>query len=217
MEAELRFHNIPDWVIGLLWLSLGLISLSKIAYPQRHLSFSNLINHNKYVFVYNKKQAFLHPFQWLWGFFAMINCSLFIFFFAPILFENAAINGLNYWHYFALIGVFVVVKPILQNIHGWLFGNKKLLNEIIFKKNSFFNYCSMILFTANILFAFVPLNAKFLFYSSLFLCIIVTLIGWILILRNYQKYILHNVFYFILYLCALEIAPFLIIVSIFNT
>jgi len=117
----------------------------------------------------------------------------------------------------SLVSGFVVIKAILQNIHGWLFGNKKLLNEIVFKKNSFFNYGSMVLFTANILYAFIPFNAKLLFYSSLFLFVSITLIGWILILRNYQKYILHNVFYFILYLCALEIAPFLIIASIFNT
>ena len=217
MELELRFQHIPDWTIGLLLLSLVLICLSKIAYPQRHLSFSNLINHNKYVFVYNKKQTFLHPFQWLWGLFAIINCSLFILFFAPIWLKSATTTDLNYRSYFTVVSVFVVIKPILQNVHGWLFGNKKLLHEIIFKKNSFFNYGSMILFTANILFAFIPLNAKFLFYSSLFLFITVTLIGWILILRNYQKYILQNVFYFILYLCALEIAPFLIIASIFNT
>jgi hypothetical protein len=217
MELELRFQHIPDWTIGLLFLSLVLMSLSKIVYPQRHLSFSNLISHNKFVFVYNKKQAFIHPFQWCWGLFAVINCSLFLFFFVPIFLENSSVININYLTCFSLVSGFVVIKAILQNIHGWLFGNKKLLNEIVFKKNSFFNYGSMVLFTANILYAFIPFNAKLLFYSSLFLFVSITLIGWILILRNYQKYILHNVFYFILYLCALEIAPFLIIASIFNT
>ncbi len=217
MELELRFQHIPDWTIGLLFLSLVLMSLSKIVYPQRHLSFSNLISHNKFVFVYNKKQAFIHPFQWFWGLFAVINCSLFLFFFVPIFLENSSVININYLTCFSLVSGFVVIKAILQNIHGWLFGNKKLLNEIVFKKNSFFNYGSMVLFTANILYAFISFNAKLLFYSSLFLFVSITLIGWILILRNYQKYILHNVFYFILYLCALEIAPFLIIASIFNT
>lgn len=217
MELELRFQHIPDWTIGLLFLSLVLMSLSKIVYPQRHLSFSNLISHNKFVFVYNKKQAFIHPFQLFWGLFAVINCSLFLFFFVPIFLENSSVINFNYLTCFSLVSGFVVIKAILQNIHGWLFGNKKLLNEIVFKKNSFFNYGSMVLFTANILYAFIPFNAKLLFYSSLFLFVSITLIGWILILRNYQKYILHNVFYFILYLCALEIAPFLIIASIFNT
>ena len=217
MELELRFQHIPDWTIGLMFLSLVLMSLSKIVYPQRHLSFSNLISHNKFVFVYNKKQAFIHPFQWFWGLFAVINCSLFLFFFVPIFLENSSVINFNYLTCFSLVSGFVVIKAILQNIHGWLFGNKKLLNEIVFKKNSFFNYGSMVLFTANILYTFIPFNAKLLFYSSLFLFVSITLIGWILILRNYQKYILHNVFYFILYLCALEIAPFLIIASIFNT
>ena len=217
MELELRFQHIPDWTIGLLFLSLVIMSLSKIVYPQRHLSFSNLISHNKFVFVYNKKQAFIHPFQWFWGLFAVINCSLFLFFFVPVFLENSSVININYLTCFSLVSGFVVIKAILQNIHGWLFGNKKLLNEIVFKKNSFFNYGSMVLFTANILYAFIPFNAKLLFYSSLFLFVSITLIGWILILRNYQKYILHNVFYFILYLCALEIAPFLIIASIFNT
>lgn len=220
MEPIIRAQSIPEWTVGILFVSLGLLAMSKWAFEQRHSSFLNLLNDNSYIFVFNKKKAYLHPFHWTWNLFAILNTSLFFYLSTGLGFENQAYLSNGAIHYGPLLVVvagFVILKPLLQNFHGWLFGNQKILKEIFFKKSSYFNYANVVLFTANIFFVFISPNSKVLFYSALFLFLMVMLIGWVVVLRNYQKYLLEHLFYFILYLCALEIAPFLIIASIFNS
>jgi hypothetical protein len=90
------------------------------------------------------------------------------------------------------------------------------MKDLTFKKSSYFNYASIILFISNLLFLFLFPNSRILFFVSIGLAFLVILSGWLVIIRNHQKHIINNIFYFILYLCALEIAPFLIIVRIFK-
>ncbi|WFO18183.1 DUF4271 domain-containing protein [Cellulophaga baltica 4] len=40
--------------------------------------------------------------------------------------------------------------------------------------------------------------------------------GWVTAIRNHQKLITNNFFYFILYLCALEIAPLVLLGDYFK-
>jgi hypothetical protein len=63
----------------------------------------------------------------------------------------------------------------------------------------------------------LPVNIV-LFYNDshseifLFVCIaavlIINLLTYLLSLKNYQNFVVGKLFYFILYLCALEIAPY---------
>jgi len=66
---------------------------------------------------------------------------------------------------------------------------------------------------ANIILTYVLNDSKIVVFASIFLIVVVNVIGWITIIKNYQKIISGYFFYFILYLCALEIAPFVIIAN----
>jgi hypothetical protein len=66
---------------------------------------------------------------------------------------------------------------------------------------------------ANIILTYVLNDSKIVVFGSIFLIVVVNVIGWITIIKNYQKIISSYFFYFILYLCALEIAPFVIIAN----
>jgi len=217
METLLRPSFIVDWILGILVLSLFIMVLSKQMHLQRFLLFTNLLTNNKYVLVFNKKQQLLHPFQLLWQLFAILNASLFL---------HLNQNQLSKWvgsssYYtssfgmiFLFVTFFIYSKQIAQRLNGVFFNNNKLMKDISFKKSSYFNYASIILFISNLLFLFLFPNSKVLFLFSVSFTFLVTLSGWLVTIRNHQKYIINNIFYFILYLCALEIAPFLIIVRI---
>jgi hypothetical protein len=66
---------------------------------------------------------------------------------------------------------------------------------------------------ANIVLTYVFKDSKIVVFVCIFLVVVVNIIGWITIIKNYQKIISGYFFYFILYLCALEIAPFVIIAN----
>jgi len=106
---------------------------------------------------------------------------------------------------------FLLVKVFLQLSNGFIFGSNRDISEIIFKKLSYLNHSGLIMLLANIMLAYVLKDSKLVIYVALFLILLVNGIGWVNVLRNHQKFITNNFFYFILYLCALEISPLIII------
>jgi hypothetical protein len=97
--------------------------------------------------------------------------------------------------------------------NGFIFGSSKAISELIFKKLSYLNYTGIVMFLANCILAYVARESQFIVYAAILLILLINVIGWVTLLKNHQKFITNYFFYFILYLCALEIAPFIIIGS----
>ena len=94
---------------------------------------------------------------------------------------------------------------------GFVFNTQKQINELIYTKQTYFNHSSLVLFGSNILLIYVLEHSKTLIYVTILLFILINAIGLAKLLKNYQKDFLGHLFYFILYLCTLEIAPLVLI------
>ncbi|MEX0290349.1 MAG: DUF4271 domain-containing protein, partial [Flavobacteriaceae bacterium] len=144
----------------------------------------------------------------------LINFSLFLYLTRDILLEME--NRSYPLVYLAILGaliLFLIVKIFLQLGNGFVFNNAKVISEFIFKKLSYLNYSALIMFLANVMLIYVLKDSKTLVFVSIFLILLINAVGWFTIIKNHQKYIAGHFFYFILYLCALEIAPFVIIAN----
>ena len=113
--------------------------------------------------------------------------------------------------------VFILLKTGLQLITGYIFDRDKLVKSLIFKKISYLNYSTLVLFAANLLLTYLLPQSKTIVLAGFGLALLVNIVGWITILKMYQKYLSSHFFYFILYLCALEIAPLVIISFVLNS
>jgi len=214
MEPILRNIVVMDWITILIFLSLLFLVLAKGVFYTRFLNFIILPFNNKYIFMYNKKEKLLNWFNLFCGLFLIINFSLFLYLGRNILFEpdqNSAI--VVFPLILGSLVLFLFIKLGLQMGNGLIFGTQKTISEVIFKKLSYFNYSGLIMFVANVILTYIAIGSKAVLYVAFFLILLVNVIGWITILRNHQKFITSNFFYFILYLCALEIAPFILIGS----
>ena len=214
MEPILRNIVVMDWITILIFLSLLFVVLAKGVFYSRFLNFIILPFNNKYIFMYNKKEKLLNWFNLFFGLFLIINFSLFLYLGRNILFEPAQNSAIIV--YPLILGslvLFLFIKLALQMGNGFIFGTQKTITEVIFKKLSYFNYSGLIMFVANVILTYIAIGSKVVFYVAFLLILLVNVIGWITILRNHQKFITSNFFYFILYLCALEIAPFILIGS----
>ena len=203
-----------DWITILIFLSLLFVVLAKGVFYTRFLNFIILPFNNKYIFMYNKKEKLINWFNLFFGLFLIINFSLFLYLGRNILFEpvqNSAI--IVFPLILGSLVLFLFIKLALQMGNGFIFGTQKTISEVIFKKLSYFNYSGLIMFAANVILTYIAIGSKVVFYVAFLLILLVNVIGWITILRNHQKFITSNFFYFILYLCALEIAPFILIGS----
>ena len=165
--------------------------------------------------MYNKKEKLHNWFHVLFTIFQVINTSLFLFLVWKA-FENP--ESRSYPLIFPIIlltfFLFLTLKVFLQLTNGFIFGSYRTFTEIIFKKLSYLNYSALILFLANIVLTYVYVNSKVVILLAVILCLAINIVGWVTILKNYRKFILTYFFYFILYLCALEIAPLVILGSL---
>ncbi len=214
MEPTLRTIESIDWITTLIFGSLLFIVVAKGLFYNRFLNFIILPFNNKYIFMYNKKEKLANWFHSFFSIFQIINFSLFIYFIWTVFKEPS--NESNMVMFTIILGgliAFLLVKVFLQLSNGFIFGSNRDISEIIFKKLSYLNHSGLIMLLANIILAYVLKDSKLVIYVALFLILLVNGIGWVNVLRNHQKFITNNFFYFILYLCALEISPLIIIGS----
>jgi len=220
MEPILRNIENFDWITILLLFGVVLLVLAKSTFPVRFLNFIILPFNNKYIFMYNKKEKLFNWFQIFFTVFQIINFSLFIYLATKVLFPDTHNILSDEQFYFPLILLclfaFLLIKVGIQLSNGFIFNSNKFITELLFKKLSYLNYSSLIMFVANIILTYIANDSKTIVFLAIFLILLVNIIGWVRLLRNYQKFIASNLFYFIVYLCALEIAPFVLIGSYLN-
>lgn len=220
MEPILRNIQRIDWITLLLFGSLMLVVLAKSTFYYRFLNFIILPFNNKYVFMYNKKEKLLNWFHIFFTVFQVINLSLFIYLALQVLFKGGSFMSMDSTYgYPTILGallLFLLIKVSLQLSNGFIFNSNKIISDLIFKKLSYLNYSGLIMFAANIILCYVLKNSQIVVYVAFFLILLINTIGWVTLLRNHQNFLASNFFYFILYLCALEIAPFVIIGSYLN-
>lgn len=214
MEPILRTTESIDWMTLVIFSSLLFMVLAKRLFYHRFMNFIILPFNNKYIVMYNKKEKLMNWFHIFFSIFQIINFSLFLFYVWNLLWPS---TSSPYPYMFpvllACVLLFLLLKVLLQLGNGFIFGSNKMISEILFKKLSYLNYSAIIMFLANIVLTYISNDSKTIVFVAIFLILLVNGIGWATVLRNHQKFIAHNFFYFILYLCALEIAPFIIIGS----
>ena len=218
MEALDRTFLSNDWITGILLLSLLCMVFAKELFYNRFLNFIILPFNNKYIFLYNKKGRLLTGFHLAFTLFQVLNLALFAYL-GSLAWEHEPRWG-NSFVFPILLGsllAFTLAKIGLQLMAGYIFNREKLISSLIFKKISYLNYSTLALFAANLLLAYLLPQSKAIVLAGILVALLVNTIGWITILKMHQKYVSTHFFYFILYLCALEIAPLVIISFALNS
>ena len=214
MEPIYRTTTSIDWITVVIFVSILFAAIAKGLFYSRFMNFIILPFNNKYIFMYNKKDKLLNWFHIFFTIFQLLNFSLFIYLAREIFLKPENDHYIMvYWIILALLVLFFFSKIVVQLGNGFVFNNNKIITEFIFKKLSYFNYSSIITFLANLVLAYILKDSKTVVYITIFLILLINAIGWFTILKNHQKFIIAHFFYFILYLCALEIAPFVIIAN----
>ena len=218
MEAVDRMVLSNDWITGILLLSLLCMVFAKELFYNRFLNFIILPFNNKYIFLYNKKGRLLSGFHLAFSLFQILNLSLFVYL-GSLSWGHESRWGSSFVYPVILGGLlaFILLKIGLQLTAGYIFDREKLVNSLIFKKISYLNYSTLVLFAANLLLTYLLPQSKAIVLAGFSLALLVNIIGWITILKMHQKYVSTHFFYFILYLCALEMAPLVIISYALNS
>lgn len=108
--------------------------------------------------------------------------------------------------------MYYIFKYILSFILISIFNIKEKTSYLSYTKNGYLYTCCLLLFPFLILNQYLLKNSVFL----LFIIALLLIIRSFLILKNNKNIIFNHIFYFILYFCALEISPLLILYKTIN-
>lgn len=218
-EATKIISQNNDWMAFVFLMILFLLTLNKLFFNDRILHTSTLFLQKRFLLIYynKEKSVVFNLFQVIFFLIKILVISLIAYhinvFFK--IYEN--INGLKgysillggvviYFLFHYLIGVFIA--EILN------FG--KIYNKIVYEKISYFNNLILWVLPFLIIYTYTHSFNTFFFNILFFLSLLLLAIRYGLLLYNNKNLIFNNIFYFILYLCALEIAPFVIILKLTN-
>ncbi|MEC8830821.1 MAG: DUF4271 domain-containing protein [Bacteroidota bacterium] len=214
MEPIEKTINSLDWMTLALFTSLVVLAIGKYLYHKKFLNFIILPFNDKYILLHNKKGQFSHWFHLLLTLFQLINFALFIY--LTLLTFDVIPDQKPVTTYFVtlgILGLFELLKFILQMFTGFVFNNLNLIGGLIFSKVSYLNYSSIFIALANILLIYIATNSKTIIYASFVVILLINGIGAAKLVKNHQKALFPYFMYFILYLCTLEIAPLVLIGS----
>jgi len=200
-----------DWFTIFLVLGLLCITLSKYVFTHRFKDFLAVIGNSKYLKIYAREQKFIDKFDALLFFNLIISVSIFAYICYSTLVIPSEFEINQFFKLLFGVGVLFLMKVLLERLIGSLFDIDEIIDAYMFQKTTFKNYTGFILFPINCILIYTINPSKSIIYIILGLIILINLIGFITSFKNHQKLLLNNIFYFILYLCALEIGPYLIL------
>jgi len=217
LQATERVIYSKDWITLVFLLILALFVAIKYHHGERLSRLFSLLISRNYIVVYSKHSPLLLNSFHL--FFAVIQLFIFsLTIFVGIKANSSIAKEFEFSFFISILtGVFMftVLRYFLGKLLAILFDIEKEHENITYLKMSYLSNFCLLLFP-------LLLCALYLFYDSTVVAIIIAFIAvtilllyYALIIKNNQKLILKNLFYFILYLCALEIAPLIFLYKLF--
>ena len=205
-----------EWFTVLIVLCISILTFVKVNFSNRFNDFLWVIGNSKYLKIYSKDQKFIDQFDGFLFLNLIISLAVFFFIWNTAFFESTAFDVILFLKLLIGIGAIILIKVLLERLIGSLFEIDALIDSYVFQKTNYKNYIGLILLPINILLIFAIQPSKAIIYIVLGLLLLINLIGFLTSFKIHQKIILNNIFYFILYLCALEFAPYIILYKLFS-
>ena len=216
-EAKEIVHQNHHWVSLVFLAILIFLTLAKVLYKERLLHTATLFISKKYLFIYfsKEKNGIINLFQFLLFMVQLLALSL-LFYFANNLWQfSPKFNALNgFLLLVGGVGLYFCFRYLIGLFLAEIFNIKNKYSRIVYDKVSYFNNLILWILPFLALSAFSNIHEELFFKITFLVLVILLILRYSLILANNKKLIINNLFYFILYLCALEIAPLAIILKL---
>ncbi len=200
-----------EWFTILLLFSVVLIAVTKLAFTARFDDFLTLISNSRYLKIYSRDQKFIDLFDGLLFLNLIISMTLFAVI-AMRQLSDGFENEIDLLFKLAIgLGAIFLIKILVERLLGSLFEIDELIDSYLFQKINYRNYIGLILIPINALLLYTITPSENVVYAVIFILLFINVIGIVTTLKSHQKLLFNNILYFILYLCALEISPYIIL------
>ena len=205
-----------EWFTIFTIIGLMAIVIAKFSYSLRFNDFLYVIGNSKYLKIYAKDQKFIDQFDSFLFINLALSFSIFTYFaystfITPLNFEITVFLKLLF-----AVSTLIIIKTLLERLIGSLFEIDSLIDHYLFQKTTFKNYSGFVFLVANLLLIYTNIALEVIIISAFSIVCLINVIGFFTSFKNYQKILNPNFFYFLLYLCALEIAPYILLYKVIS-
>ena len=211
MQDIYRTIDPFDWITFILIGCIIIVTVLKVVYPKRFDDFIKLPISNNYFLTKGKFEELKHPFSVLFFLIQVLTLSLFIFLFFLV---KGGLSATIFIKITLASFTFILMKTCIEKLIGSIFDIETIINKYIFTKLSYRNFISLFLIVLNFIFYFSVEPTMLLLFIFSGLIVVLNLFILFINYKNYRSLIFSNFFYFLLYICALEISPYLILYKV---
>ncbi|WP_026302716.1 DUF4271 domain-containing protein [Psychroflexus tropicus] len=211
MFQSLRPHIDHHWTVATFFFVLIILVVVKWNKTSYFFSYLNSLYTSNF---YSKK--FLEKRRIELSEVLLFIGSLFgLSYFIMIITESLDFSILTHLQILFLISIFVLSKYLVEKMLGDLFEIDQILNKYLFYKQGVLSWLALFfLFPAGLFLYFQGSYSPIIVLGIVTVAVLVYAFKLFSFVGLYQKHILAYWFYFILYLCAFEIAPYLILFKV---
>lgn len=203
-----RVLEAKDWATFLFVFSFALIAITRTAFETRFNDFLRILVSDKYIKVYKDTSHLMSGFTILLFIVQIISFSFFIQIILSHLGYVSKTDWVLFIRIFTFFGVFVLSKFLIEKIIATTFNIEEFTEQLNLQKVSYRTFIGLLLLPVNIYLFYNDNSSNVLIFCVIGVILIINLYSYLVSLKIYQNLIIGKLFYFILYLCALEIAPY---------
>ncbi len=203
-----RVYESKDWATLIFILALALIVIARTAFSSRFNDYIRLLVSDKYTKIYRDSSHLWNGFNILLFLVNLVSFSFFI----QLVLDHYGLGEKKDWMLFTRIftglTVFILSKFLIEKIIAVTFDIEELIDEFNLQKVNFRTYIGLLLFPVSAIMYYGDYATNSLIIIIIGTLLLINLLTYLFYLKIYQNFVIGKLFYFILYLCALEIAPY---------
>jgi hypothetical protein len=208
LQLHPRIIDNKDWATLIFVFSMTLIIVAKLAFETRFNDYIRLIVSDKYTKIYRESSHLMSGFNVLLTLVNFISFSFFI----QLVLSNFDYGEKTDWilfcRIFTLLTVFILSKFLIEKIIATTFGIEEVIEQFNLQKVTYRTYIGLLLLPISTILFYGNYSTDSLYIVIISILLIINVLTYLIYLKKYQNLIFGKLFYFILYLCALEIAPY---------
>lgn len=215
-ELQLRITENKDWATVLFIIAFAIIAIIKSIHENRFNDFSKLLFSDKYAKIYRDSSHLKSIFTAGLFLVQIISFAFFILLTLNIFGFASKTDWQLYIQIISFLFFFIGSKYLVEKIIATSFNIEEFIEQFNLQKVTYRTYIGILL---------LPINAILFYYNGfstnvpliiMVVALTISIVAYIVSIKNYQNAIIGKLFYFILYLCALEIAPYYFMYYLFT-
>jgi hypothetical protein len=203
-----RIMETRDWATILFVVALLLIAVTKSVFENRFSEYVRLIVSDKYIKVYRDSSHLMSGFNIALFIVQLISLAFFIQLMLSYFGHASKTDWILFIQIFTFLIVYILSKFLIEKIIATSFNIEEFQEQYNLQKVSYRTYIGLLILPIDIILFYNDNPSKTIIFVFIAIVLATNLLTYLVSLKNYQNLLFGKMFYFILYLCALEIAPY---------